>query len=61
MSGPAAPLPGDAWEVAYDDDEPFEQVTLAFVDFVEIDASWGSEERKTLGTRLAWLLGNADT
>ena len=59
--GQAGPLPGAEWEVAYDSDEPLERVTLALVDFDEIDTSWGSEERETLGTRLEWLLSNAET
>ncbi len=60
MSGRSRPPPADEWEITYRSDEPFEQVTLAFVDFGEIDASWSAGERQGLAARLAWLLPRID-
>lgn len=48
--------PADDWEVTYPrsdiGDEPFEQVSLRFLDFAQIDESWSPDERASLARRV---------
>lgn len=60
MSRQAEPPLDDEWEVASRTDESFELVTLAFVDFAEIDESWSPDERASLDARVSQLLHDPD-